>query len=72
MESELRAFLHVRWGGLGCCRGFDRGAGYESVPVAVVGEVEEGVADGGGWGVDDAVSEDGEFRFRDGGRRAWC
>lgn len=72
MESELRAFLHVRWGGLGRCGGFDHGAGHESVPVAVVGEVEEGVADGGGWGVDDAVPEDGEFGVRDGGRGAWC
>jgi len=32
----------------------------ESVPVAVVGEVEEGVVDCGGRRVDDGVAQDGE------------
>lgn len=32
----------------------------EGVPVAVVGQVEQGVVDCGGWRVDDGVAQDGE------------
>jgi len=45
----------VGFGGL-----FQFGVGDEGVPVAVVGEVEEGIVDCGGWRVDDGLAHDGE------------
>ena len=59
-EDGARVHVACRHGGLGFAGFLERGGWDEGVPVAVVGEVEEGIVDCGGWRVDDGLAHDGE------------
>lgn len=61
-EFEDCTCVHVgRVGGFGPFAGlFEFCVWDEGIPVAVVGEVEQGIVDCCGWRVDDGVAQDGE------------